>query len=158
MNKARIQGVETELKVPFNERGVKPSPNYTYNDGRDVSNGGTSRSICRSTPRTVVRTETGAARRLVILRSGIIPGARADSATAKTPGGYGPDNAEAAANGRKYENVKTRAGSFFKRKGKDPNAFYYVTEDDVVTYGGGLPFITRTATAARFAVLSPNVM
>lgn len=39
MNKARIQGVETELKVPFNE-AWKLSLNYTYNDGRDVSNGG----------------------------------------------------------------------------------------------------------------------
>ncbi|MGL1400025.1 TonB-dependent receptor domain-containing protein, partial [Vibrio parahaemolyticus] len=37
VNKARIQGVETELKVPFNE-AWKLSLNYTYNDGRDVSN------------------------------------------------------------------------------------------------------------------------
>lgn len=38
VNKARIQGVETELKIPFNDEW-KLSLNYTYNDGRDVSNG-----------------------------------------------------------------------------------------------------------------------
>ncbi len=38
VNKARIQGVETELKIPFNDEW-KLSINYTYNDGRDVSNG-----------------------------------------------------------------------------------------------------------------------
>ncbi|MFO6426672.1 TonB-dependent receptor domain-containing protein [Escherichia coli] len=38
VNKARIQGRETELKIPFNDEW-KLSINYTYNDGRDVSNG-----------------------------------------------------------------------------------------------------------------------
>ncbi|XPE67560.1 TonB-dependent receptor domain-containing protein [Shigella flexneri] len=38
VNKARIQGVETELKIPFNDEW-KLSIDYTYNDGRDVSNG-----------------------------------------------------------------------------------------------------------------------
>ncbi|MBV8044092.1 catecholate siderophore receptor CirA [Pluralibacter sp.] len=39
VNKARIRGVETELKVPVAE-DWKVTLNYTYNDGRDLSNGG----------------------------------------------------------------------------------------------------------------------
>lgn len=39
VNKARIRGVETELKVPFNDQW-KLTLNYTYNDGRDLSGGG----------------------------------------------------------------------------------------------------------------------
>lgn len=39
VNKARIRGVETEVKVPFNDQW-KLTLNYTYNDGRDLSNGG----------------------------------------------------------------------------------------------------------------------
>lgn len=39
VNKARIRGVETEVKVPFNDRW-KLTLNYTYNDGRDLSDGG----------------------------------------------------------------------------------------------------------------------
>lgn len=39
VNKARIRGVETELKVPFNDIWSL-SLNYTYNDARDLSNGG----------------------------------------------------------------------------------------------------------------------
>jgi len=38
VNKARIRGVETELKVPFNDQW-KLTLNYTYNDGRDLSAG-----------------------------------------------------------------------------------------------------------------------
>jgi outer membrane receptor for ferrienterochelin and colicins len=39
VNKARIRGLETELKLPLSEAfGLKL--NYTYNDGRDLSNGG----------------------------------------------------------------------------------------------------------------------
>jgi outer membrane receptor for ferrienterochelin and colicins len=39
VNKARIRGVETELKFPLAE-DWKVTLNYTYNDGRDISNGG----------------------------------------------------------------------------------------------------------------------
>jgi outer membrane receptor for ferrienterochelin and colicins len=39
VNKARIRGVETELKFPIAE-DWKVTLNYTYNDGRDISNGG----------------------------------------------------------------------------------------------------------------------
>ncbi|MCE9990751.1 catecholate siderophore receptor CirA [Enterobacter asburiae] len=39
VNKARIRGVETELKFPIAE-DWKMTLNYTYNDGRDISNGG----------------------------------------------------------------------------------------------------------------------
>lgn len=39
VNKARITGLETELKVPFND-SWKLTLNYTYSDGRDLSNGG----------------------------------------------------------------------------------------------------------------------
>lgn len=39
VNKARIRGLETELNIPFGDKvGLKL--NYTYNDGRDLSNGG----------------------------------------------------------------------------------------------------------------------
>ncbi|ABP61421.1 catecholate siderophore receptor CirA [Enterobacter sp. 638] len=38
VNKARIRGVETELKFPLAE-DWKMTLNYTYNDGRDISNG-----------------------------------------------------------------------------------------------------------------------
>lgn len=45
--------METELKIPFNDEW-KLSINYTYNDGRDVSNGETNRyPICRSILLTV---------------------------------------------------------------------------------------------------------
>ncbi|GLR10781.1 catecholate siderophore receptor CirA [Mixta theicola] len=39
VNKARITGLETELKVPFNDRW-KLTLNYSYSDGRNLSNGG----------------------------------------------------------------------------------------------------------------------
>jgi len=39
VNKARINGIETELKVPFDDQW-KLTLNYTYSDGRDLSNGG----------------------------------------------------------------------------------------------------------------------
>lgn len=39
VDKARIRGVETELKIPFDEQW-KLSLNYTYTDGRNLSNGG----------------------------------------------------------------------------------------------------------------------
>ncbi|WP_428943534.1 catecholate siderophore receptor CirA [Pantoea sp. FN060301] len=39
VNKARITGVETELKIPFSE-AWKLTLNYTYSDGRDLSDGG----------------------------------------------------------------------------------------------------------------------
>ena len=39
VNKARIRGVETEVKFPVAE-DWKVTLNYTYNDGRDISNGG----------------------------------------------------------------------------------------------------------------------
>ncbi|MEQ4530008.1 MAG: catecholate siderophore receptor CirA [Mixta sp.] len=39
VNKARITGLETELKVPLTDRW-KLTLNYTYSDGRDLSNGG----------------------------------------------------------------------------------------------------------------------
>ncbi|GKW02361.1 catecholate siderophore receptor CirA [Pectobacterium versatile] len=38
VNKARVRGVETELKVPVSEQ-VNLTLNYTYNDGRDLSSG-----------------------------------------------------------------------------------------------------------------------
>ncbi|MFV2489121.1 TonB-dependent receptor domain-containing protein, partial [Escherichia coli] len=38
VNKDSILGVETELKIPFSDEWTL-SINYTYNDGRDVSNG-----------------------------------------------------------------------------------------------------------------------
>lgn len=38
VNKARIQGLETELKIPFNKQW-KLNLNYTYTDARDLSNG-----------------------------------------------------------------------------------------------------------------------
>ncbi|MGE9552727.1 catecholate siderophore receptor CirA [Erwinia amylovora] len=39
VNKARINGVETEVKVPFTDQW-KITLNYTYTDGRNLSNGG----------------------------------------------------------------------------------------------------------------------
>ncbi|WP_374257981.1 catecholate siderophore receptor CirA [Yokenella regensburgei] len=39
VDKARINGVETELKIPLGEEW-KLTTNYTYTDGRDLSNGG----------------------------------------------------------------------------------------------------------------------
>ncbi|MCU5773182.1 catecholate siderophore receptor CirA [Erwiniaceae bacterium BAC15a-03b] len=39
VDKARIKGIETELKVPFNDQW-KLTLNYTYTDGRDLSGGG----------------------------------------------------------------------------------------------------------------------
>jgi len=39
VNKARITGLETEVKIPFND-AWKLTLNYTYTDGRDLSEGG----------------------------------------------------------------------------------------------------------------------
>lgn len=39
VNKARIRGIETEMAMPITDR-LKLKLNYTYNDARDLSNGG----------------------------------------------------------------------------------------------------------------------
>lgn len=90
MNKARIQGVETELKVPFNE-AWKLSLNYTYNDGRDVSNGGNKplSDLPFHTANGTLDWKPVQLEDWSFYVSGNYTGRkRADSATAKTPGGY----------------------------------------------------------------------
>ncbi|EHT5440372.1 catecholate siderophore receptor CirA [Salmonella enterica] len=110
VNKARIQGVETELKVPFNEEW-KLSLNYTYNDGRDVSNGGNKplSDLPFHTANGTLDWKPAQLEDWSFYISGNYTGRkRADSATAKTPGGYVVWDTGAAWQATK--NVKLRAG------------------------------------------------
>ncbi|WP_024156005.1 catecholate siderophore receptor CirA [Salmonella enterica] len=110
VNKARIQGVETELKVPFNE-AWKLSLNYTYNDGRDVSNGGNKplSDLPFHTANGTLDWKPAQLEDWSFYVSGNYTGRkRADSATAKTPGGYVVWDTGAAWQATK--NVKLRAG------------------------------------------------
>ncbi|EBC0455177.1 catecholate siderophore receptor CirA [Salmonella enterica] len=110
VNKARIQGVETELKVPFNE-AWKLSLNYTYNDGRDISNGGNKplSDLPFHTANGTLDWKPTQLEDWSFYVSGNYTGRkRADSATAKTPGGYVVWDTGAAWQATK--NVKLRAG------------------------------------------------
>ncbi len=95
----RIQGVETELKIPFNDEW-KLSINYTYNDGRDVSNGENkplSDLPFHTANGTLDWKPAGAGRLVILCFWSLYRAERADSATAKTPGGYTIWNTGAAA-------------------------------------------------------------
>ncbi|HFZ8994175.1 TPA: catecholate siderophore receptor CirA [Citrobacter freundii] len=110
VNKARIQGVETELKVPFGEEW-KLSLNYTYNDGRDVSNGG-NKPLSDLPFHTANGTLDWKPQQLAdwsFYVSGNYTGRkRADTETARTPGGYVIWNSGAA--WQVAKDVKLRAG------------------------------------------------
>lgn len=110
VNKARIQGVETELKIPFNDEW-KLSINYTYNDGRDVSNGENKplSDLPFHTANGTLDWKPLALEDWSFYVSGHYTGQkRADSATAKTPGGYTIWNSGAA--WQVTKDVKLRAG------------------------------------------------
>lgn len=110
VNKARIQGVETELKIPFNDEW-KLSLNYTYNDGRDVSNGENKplSDLPFHTANGTLDWKPLALEDWSFYVSGHYTGQkRADSATAKTPGGYTIWNTGAA--WQVTKDVKLRAG------------------------------------------------
>ncbi len=110
VNKARIQGLETELKIPFNDEW-KLSINYTYNDGRDVSNGENKplSDLPFHTANGTLDWKPLALEDWSFYVSGHYTGQkRADSATAKTPGGYTIWNTGAA--WQVTKDVKLRAG------------------------------------------------
>lgn len=110
VNKARIQGVETELKIPFNDQW-KLSLNYTYNDGRDVSNGENKplSDLPFHTANGTLGWKPLALEDWSFYVSGNYTGQkRADSTTAKTPGGYTIWNTGAA--WQVTKDVKLRAG------------------------------------------------
>lgn len=110
VNKARIQGVETELKIPFNDEW-KLSLNYTYNDGRDVSNGENKplSDLPFHTANGTLDWKPLALEDWSFYVSGHYTGQkRADNATAKTPGGYTIWNTGAA--WQVTKDVKLRAG------------------------------------------------
>ncbi|EJJ6390554.1 catecholate siderophore receptor CirA [Escherichia albertii] len=110
VNKARIQGVETELKIPFNDQW-KLSLNYTYNDGRDVSNGENKplSDLPFHTANGTLDWKPLALEDWSFYVSGNYTGQkRADSTTAKTPGGYTIWNTGAA--WQVTKDVKLRAG------------------------------------------------
>ncbi|POS58506.1 catecholate siderophore receptor CirA [Escherichia coli] len=110
VNKARIQGVETELKIPFNDEW-KLSINYTYNDGRDVSNGENKplSDLPFHTANGTLDWKPLALEDWSFYVSDHYTGQkRADSATAKTPGGYTIWNTGAA--WQVTKDVKLRAG------------------------------------------------
>ncbi|HAN4573780.1 TPA: catecholate siderophore receptor CirA [Escherichia coli] len=110
VNKARIQGVETELKIPFNDEW-KLSINYTYNDGRDVSNGENKplSDLPFHTANGTLGWKPLALEDWSFYVSDHYTGQkRADSATAKTPGGYTIWNTGAA--WQVTKDVKLRAG------------------------------------------------
>ncbi len=108
VNKARIRGVETELKVPFDDTW-KLTLNYTYNDGRDLSDGGD-----KPLQELPFHTANGtldwqAMQDWSFYVSGNYTGEKRDvSNTGKTPGGYVIWNAGGAWQATK--NVKLRAG------------------------------------------------
>ncbi|TYF41168.1 catecholate siderophore receptor CirA, partial [Enterobacter hormaechei] len=90
VNKARIKGVETEVKIPFGDEW-KLTVNYTYNDGRDVSNGENKplSDLPFHTANGTLDWKPLALEDWSFYVSGHYTGQkRADSATAKTPGGY----------------------------------------------------------------------
>ena len=108
VNKARIRGVESELKVPFGD-DWKVTLNYTYNDGRDLSNGG-------DKPLQELPFHTGNGRvdwspiqDWTFYLAGSYTGKqRATSATAKTPGGY--TTWDIGGSWQATKDVKLRAG------------------------------------------------
>lgn len=108
VNKARIQGVETELKIPLNDEW-KLSLNYTYTDGRDLSDGGN-----KPLETLPFHTANGTLdwkplEDWSFYVSGNYTGEkRAVSATDKNPGGYVIWNAGASWQATK--NVKLRTG------------------------------------------------
>lgn len=108
VNKARIQGVETELKVPFGEQW-KVTLNYTYNDGRDLSNGGN-----KPLKELPFHTANGRVDWTPVQDWSFYLAARyngeqrAVSATSKTPGGYTTWDLGGA--WQATQNVKLRAG------------------------------------------------
>lgn len=108
VNKARIRGVETELKVPFDD-AWKLTLNYTYNDGRDLSDGG-DKPLQELPFHTANGTLDWQARQnWSFYVSGNYTGEKRDvSNTGKTPGGYVIWNAGGAWQATK--NVKLRAG------------------------------------------------
>jgi outer membrane receptor for ferrienterochelin and colicins len=108
VNKARIRGVETELKVPFDDQW-KLTLNYTYNDGRDLSNGGNTplQELPFHTANGTVDWQPVQDWSFYV--SGNYTGEKRNvSATGTTPGGYVIWNAGGAWQATK--NVKLRAG------------------------------------------------
>nr|WP_318380974.1 catecholate siderophore receptor CirA [uncultured Enterobacter sp.] len=108
VNKARIRGVETELKVPFDDQW-KLTLNYTYNDGRDLSNGGNKplQELPFHTANGTIDWQPWQAWSFYV--SGNYSGEKRDvSATGTTPGGYVIWNAGGAWQATK--SVKLRAG------------------------------------------------
>ena len=91
VNKARIKGVgDRSAGIPFGEEW-KLTVNYTYNDGRDLSNGGDKPSCrrCRSTPPTAPSTGKPLDDwSFYVTANCHPPAARGRSATGKAPGGY----------------------------------------------------------------------
>ncbi|WHP32895.1 catecholate siderophore receptor CirA [Trabulsiella odontotermitis] len=88
VDKARITGLETELKVPFGEVW-KLTMNYTYTDGRDLSNGGDKPLKERPFHTANSRVDWAPWQDWSFYVAANYTGQqRAVSATSKTPGGY----------------------------------------------------------------------
>lgn len=107
VNKARVQGLETELKVPFGEEW-KLTLNYTYNDGRDLSDGGN-----KPLQELPFHTANGTLdwrplQNWSFYVSGNYTGEKRSVSQGTTPGGYVIWNAGAAWQATK--NVKLRTG------------------------------------------------
>ncbi|HBZ0625900.1 TPA: catecholate siderophore receptor CirA [Klebsiella pneumoniae] len=108
VNKARIKGVETEVKIPFGDEW-KLTVNYTYNDGRDLSNGGN--KPLQTLP---FHTANGTLDWKPLddwsfyVTANYTGQQRAVSATGKTPGGYTLFDVGAA--WQVTKNVKLRSG------------------------------------------------
>lgn len=150
VNKARIQGVETELKIPFNDEW-KLSINYTYNDGRDVSNGENKplSDLPFHTANGTLDWKPLALEDWSFYVSGHYTGQkRADSATAKTPGGYTIWNTGAA--WQVTKDVKLRAG-VLNLGDKDLSRDDYSYNEDGRRYfnGSGLSLLMRRCPANR---------
>ncbi|WP_058913805.1 catecholate siderophore receptor CirA [Entomohabitans teleogrylli] len=108
VNKARIRGLETELKVPFNEQW-KLTLNYTYTDGRNLSDGGNKPLENRPFHNANGTLDWAPLQDWSFYVSANYSGeSRATAANGPTPGGYVIWNAGAGWQATK--NVKLRAG------------------------------------------------
>ncbi|SFC91890.1 catecholate siderophore receptor CirA [Pragia fontium] len=108
VNKARVRGVETELAVPIND-AWKAKLNYTYNDARDLSNGGN-----KPLKERPFHTANGTLDWKPVddwsfyLAANYTGKQRATTSASKTPGGYVVWNTGGAYQATK--NLKLRAG------------------------------------------------
>ncbi len=137
-------------------KGVETVVELHYNDGRDVSNGGNKPlSICHCGWYAGLETSAQLEDWSFYISRGYTGRKRADSTTAKRAGwvrGLGYRRGMAG-----DENVKLRAGVLNVGDKDLKRDDYVFRRRTSLLYGGGLPFLTRLATAA-FCRCRQNVL